>query len=43
MTRGLFIYVSFLVLYQGVFPGKILSLPIVAANGYLLGKYWIFK
>lgn len=23
--------------------GKILSLPLVAVNGYLLGKYWIFK
>jgi putative flippase GtrA len=23
--------------------GKILSLPLVAVNGYLLSKYWIFK
>lgn len=23
--------------------GKILSLPLVAANGFLLSKYWIFK
>lgn len=23
--------------------GKLLSLPLVAANGYLLSKYWIFK
>jgi len=23
--------------------GKIVSLPLVAINGYLLGKYWIFK
>lgn len=23
--------------------GKILSLPLVAVNGFLLGKYWIFK
>ena len=23
--------------------GKIISLPLVAINGYLLGKYWIFK
>lgn len=23
--------------------GKILSLPLVAANGYLLSRYWIFK
>jgi putative flippase GtrA len=23
--------------------GKLVSLPLVAVNGYLLGKYWIFK
>ncbi len=23
--------------------GKLLSLPLVAANGFLLGKYWIFR
>lgn len=23
--------------------GKILSLPVVAVNGYLLGRYWIFR
>jgi putative flippase GtrA len=23
--------------------GKLLSLPLVAGNGYLLGKYWIFR
>jgi putative flippase GtrA len=23
--------------------GKIFSLPLVAVNGYLLGKYWIYK
>lgn len=23
--------------------GKLLSLPLVAGNGYVLGKYWIFK
>lgn len=23
--------------------GKLLSLPVVAINGYLLGKHWIFK
>jgi putative flippase GtrA len=23
--------------------GKLLSLPLVAVNGYLLGKYWIFR
>lgn len=24
-------------------PGKLLALCLVAVNGYLLGKYWIFK
>ncbi|SIP87301.1 GtrA family protein [Aquipseudomonas alcaligenes] len=24
-------------------PGKLLSLPVVAANGYLLTKYWVFR
>ena len=23
--------------------GKLLSLPLVAVNGYLLGRYWIFR
>lgn len=23
--------------------GKILSLPVIAVNGFLLGKFWIFK
>ncbi|GJI88440.1 GtrA family protein [Duganella hordei] len=23
--------------------GKLLALPLIAANGYALGKYWIFK
>lgn len=23
--------------------GKLVSLPIIAVNGFLLGKYWIFK
>jgi putative flippase GtrA len=23
--------------------GKLISLPIIAINGYLLGKHWIFK
>jgi putative flippase GtrA len=23
--------------------GKLISLPLVAANGYLLSKYWVFK
>lgn len=24
-------------------PGKLLSLPVVAVNGYFLSKHWIFK
>lgn len=24
-------------------PGKIASLPLVALNGFVLGKYWIFR
>lgn len=39
----LFIYISLMLTKQGVLPGKILSLPVVAANGYLLSKYWVFK
>ena len=27
----------------GVIAGKLASLPVVVANGFLLGKYWIFK
>ena len=23
--------------------GKLLSLPLIAVNGYLVGKYWIFR
>ena len=37
------IYISYSLLIVGVLPGKILSLPIVAANGYLLSKHWVFK
>ena len=39
----LFIYISYSLMHEGVLPGKIVSLPVIAANGYLLGKYWIFK
>lgn len=28
---------------ESVLAGKIFSLPIVAVNGFLLGKYWVFK
>ncbi|GGY73588.1 GtrA family protein [Pseudoduganella plicata] len=24
-------------------PGKLLSMPVVAVNGFLLGKHWIFR
>ncbi|NVE01876.1 GtrA family protein [Massilia sp. BJB1822] len=30
-------------LWQSVLPGKLLSLPLTAVNGYLLGKRWIFR
>ncbi len=30
-------------LFDNPLAGKILSLPMVAANGYLLSRYWIFK
>lgn len=23
--------------------GKVLSLPVIAVNGFLLGRYWVFK
>jgi len=38
-----FVFASFSLLHIGVLPGKILSLPIVAVNGYLLSKYWVFE
>lgn len=28
---------------SGALAGKLVSLPLVAFNGFLLGKYWIFK
>ena len=30
-------------LLEQALPGKLLSLPVIAVNGYLLGKHWIFK
>lgn len=30
-------------LFANPLAGKILSLPLVAVNGYLLSRYWIFK
>lgn len=32
-----------LALFDQALPGKLLSLPLIAVNGYLLGKHWIFK
>lgn len=32
-----------LALFQQALPGKLLSLPLIAVNGYLLGKHWVFK
>jgi putative flippase GtrA len=32
-----------LALCHQALPGKLLSLPLIAVNGYLLGKHWIFK
>lgn len=29
-------------LFQQALVGKLLSLPVVAVNGFLLGKYWVF-
>lgn len=32
------------VMYSGnVMPGKLVSLPLVAINGFLWGRYWIFR
>lgn len=30
-------------LADSALAGKLLSLPVVALNGFLLGKYWIFR
>lgn len=32
-----------LALFHQALPGKLLALPLIAVNGYLLGKHWIFK
>lgn len=32
-----------LMLFGQALPGKLLSLPLVAVNGYLLGKHWVFR
>ena len=37
------VYCSYSLFHQSALIGKIISLPIVAINGFLLGKYWIFK
>lgn len=41
ITLG-FVYVAY-TCFGAVLMGKILSLPIIAVNGFLLGKFWIFK
>lgn len=30
-------------LAQWALPGKIASLPLVAVNGFILSKYWVYK
>jgi putative flippase GtrA len=30
-------------LLDAALPGKLLSLPLVALSGFVLGKYWIYK
>jgi len=37
----IFVMVSFSII-ESVLVGKIVSLPVVAVNGFLLSKYWIF-
>jgi putative flippase GtrA len=32
-----------LAMFDQALAGKVLSLPLIAINGYLLGKHWIFK
>jgi len=32
-----------LALFQLPLPGKLISLPVVAVNGFFLSKHWIFK
>ena len=41
ITLG-FVAVS-LALFQLPLPGKLISLPVVAVNGFFLSKHWIFK
>lgn len=37
-----FVFIS-LQIMDGVMFGKIVSLPIIAVNGFLLSRYWVFK
>jgi putative flippase GtrA len=37
------VYCAYYFLHQSAMLGKIISLPIVALNGFLLSKYWVFK
>lgn len=32
-----------LYLFDSVLAGKLLSLPLVALNGFVLGRYWVFR
>jgi putative flippase GtrA len=41
LTLGL--VAASLALFDQALAGKLLSLPVIAVNGYLLGKHWIFK
>jgi putative flippase GtrA len=29
--------------FEPVLTGKLISLPVVAINGFLLGRYWVFR
>lgn len=33
----------FLKLMDSVMIGKLISLPVIAANGFLLSRYWVFR
>lgn len=38
----LFIFIS-LQLIDSVMVGKLVSLPVIALNGFLLSRYWVFR
>ena len=37
------VYVAYDIFHQSALLGKIISLPVVAVNGFILGKLWVFK